>query len=163
MPVNRFPIQLRFGDEDANGHVNNVRYLQFLEDARVRLGMLPVPDGADGGGDGVVTFRGLVGAACRTFVARQEIEYLAPLTYRPEPVLVETWTTSIGTSSFGYGFRLTDDDGVPTYALAEATMVLVDAETGAPRRLSEAQRRVLASWQAGPVPFRRRPVAAGER
>ena len=39
MPINRFPIQLRFGDEDSNGHVNNVRFVQFLEEARVRLGL----------------------------------------------------------------------------------------------------------------------------
>ena len=37
------PIQMRFGDIDSYGHVNNVTMLQYLEDARVRLMARPLP------------------------------------------------------------------------------------------------------------------------
>ena len=43
------PIQMRFGDIDSYGHVNNVTMLQYLEDARVRLMARPLPQGAAAG------------------------------------------------------------------------------------------------------------------
>ncbi|MGK7221335.1 acyl-CoA thioesterase [Kocuria flava] len=47
MPSLLIPVQMRFGDIDSYGHVNNVTMLQYLEDARVRLMRLPLP--ADAG------------------------------------------------------------------------------------------------------------------
>ncbi|MBD8043421.1 acyl-CoA thioesterase [Arthrobacter sp. Sa2BUA2] len=161
MAIHRFPIQLRFGDEDSNGHVNNVRYVQFLEEARVRLSLLPLPGaGADGGPQ---NFRSLTAQAGVTLVARQEIEYRTPLTYRQEPVWIEIWVTRIGGASLAYGFRLTDADagGGTVFALAEADMVMVSRETGAPLALSARQREILEGWRDGPVPFRRAAAAAG--
>ena len=98
MPINRFPIQLRFGDEDSNGHVNNVRFVQFLEEARVRLGLMPLGELLFPG-DGEQNFRSLSAQSGTAVVARQEIEYLAPLVYRQAPVWVEIWVTGIGSSS----------------------------------------------------------------
>lgn len=155
MAIHRFPIQLRFGDEDSNGHVNNVRYVQFLEEARVRLSLLPLP--GTGTGSGTETFRSLTAEAGVTLVARQEIEYRAPLTYRQAPVWIEIWVSRIGGSSLTYGFRLTDAEaGTGTvFAVAEAAMVMVSRETGAPLALSDRQRLILEGWRSGPVPFRR--------
>ncbi|MEB7505179.1 thioesterase family protein [Arthrobacter koreensis] len=156
MPINRFPIQLRFGDEDSNGHVNNVRYVQFLEEARVRLSLLPlpgVPDKAGSGAEGE-TFRSVTRETGSTLVARQEIEYLTPLTYRSDPVWIEIWVSAVGRSSFSYGFRLTDEDSANVYAVAEAAMVMVGRESGRPEPLSERQREILESWAGSSVPFR---------
>ncbi|MBF4995432.1 acyl-CoA thioesterase [Arthrobacter gandavensis] len=157
MSVNRFPIQLRFGDEDSNGHVNNVRYVQFMEEARVRLSLVPLPGSGSAGG--AETFRSVTREAGTTLVVRQEIEYLTPLMYRPDPVWMEIWVSALGRSSFSYGFRLTDDDGGTVYAVAEAAMVMVGRDTGRPAALSERQREVLADWAGGDVPFRQ--AAAG--
>ncbi|MCC3270016.1 acyl-CoA thioesterase [Arthrobacter gengyunqii] len=154
MPMNRFPIQLRFGDEDSNGHVNNVRFIQFLEEARVRLSLLPL--GAEiSPAEPADTFRSVTSRTGMTLVAHQEIEYRAPLIYRQEPVWVEVWVTAIGGSSLTYGFRIADDDGGMVYALAESTLVMADAQTGRPTALSDVQIRVLESWRGDPVPFRR--------
>ncbi|MDN3483088.1 thioesterase family protein [Arthrobacter sp. APC 3897] len=154
MPMNRFPVQLRFGDEDSNGHVNNVRFVQFLEEARVRLSLLPL--GAElSPAEPSETFRSLTSRTGMTLVAHQEIEYRAPLVYRREPVWVEVWVTGIGGSSLTYGFRIADDDGGTVYALAECTLVMADAETGRPAALSDLQIRVLESWRGDPVPFRK--------
>ncbi|GAA1354503.1 thioesterase family protein [Arthrobacter koreensis] len=158
MPVNRFPIQLRFGDEDSNGHVNNVRYVQFLEEARVRLSLVPLP-GSGSAGEEPETFRSVTREAGSTLVARQEIEYFTPLLYRPDPVWIEIWVSALGRSSFSYGFRLTDDDSGTVYAVAEAAMVMVERESGRPVPLTERQREILAGWSGGDVPFRR--AAAG--
>ncbi|MDM7989533.1 thioesterase family protein [Arthrobacter sp. zg-Y877] len=148
--MHRFPIQLRFGDQDPNGHVNNVAFVQFLEEARVQLGLLPLPEGAGGPG----SFRDLTGDRTATYVARQEIEYLAPLLHGKEPLWVDVWVTRIGSSSLSYGFRLADEDRDTVYAYAEAAMVQVEAATGKPMPLTDGQRRVLQEWLGEPVPFR---------
>ena len=153
MPINRFPLQLRFGDEDSNGHVNNVRFVQFLEEARVRLSLLPL--GAALSPDNPAeSFRSVTSRTGMTLVVRQEIEYRAPLVYRQEPVWVEVWVTGIGASSLTYGFRIADDDGGRVYAYAECTLVMADAQTGRPTALSDMQIRVLEGWRGEPVPFR---------
>ncbi|MBP3035989.1 acyl-CoA thioesterase [Arthrobacter sp. zg-ZUI100] len=160
MPINRFPIQLRFGDEDSNGHVNNVRFVQFLEEARVRLGLMPLGTEISPEDPGL-SFRALTARSGVTLVARQEIEYRAPLVYRQDPVWVGIWVTGVGRSSLTYGFRIADDDGGRVYAYAQSTLVLADAGTGRPVPLSALQLKVLASWRGEPVPFRNRE--AGQR
>ncbi|MEO6529986.1 MAG: thioesterase family protein, partial [Specibacter sp.] len=37
--------QIRFGDIDSYNHVNNVVFLQYLEDARVQLTYSELPEG----------------------------------------------------------------------------------------------------------------------
>ncbi|BBE22989.1 thioesterase [Arthrobacter sp. MN05-02] len=148
-PVHTIPLQLRFGDEDSYGHVNNVRFLQFLEDARVLLMSEPQPGGS---------FMDLVDADHFTLVGRQEIEYRAPLNFSTTPAAVDLWVTAVGGSSFELGYAVRDrveTDGSTTSAIAATTMVLVSRSTGRPVRLSEAQKRILSSWAGPAVPFRR--------
>lgn len=154
--MHRFPVQLRYGDQDPNGHINNVQFIQFLEEARVRLGLLPLKAGTESPG----SFRDLTGDRTSTYVARQEIEYRAPLLHRPEPVWVDVWVTRVGSTSLTYGFRLADEDGDTVYAYAEAVMVQVDSAGGRPVPLTDAQLEVLQGWMGDPVPFRT-PVSSG--
>lgn len=154
----RFPLQLRFGDEDSYGHVNNVRFLQYLEDARISFLHAPVPAASDEPG-GPRTFSALIGEETFTLVGRHEIEYLAPLNYRPAPVEVSLWITAIGNSSFDVGYTVAEDDGSAVYARAASTMVLVNRRSGTPVRITEDQRGVLESLLGDPVPFRRREKA----
>ncbi|MDN3904300.1 thioesterase family protein [Arthrobacter sp. YD2] len=154
--MHRFPVQLRYGDQDPNGHINNVKFIQFLEEARVRLGLLPLESGSGSPG----SFRDLTGDRTSTYVARQEIEYLAPLLHGDEPVWVDVWVTRVGSTSLTYGFRLADETGGSVYAYAEAVMVQVDSAEGRPVPLTDAQQEVLQGWMGDPVPFRT-PVTAG--
>ncbi|WP_026549195.1 thioesterase family protein [Arthrobacter sp. Br18] len=148
-PMLTVPLQLRFGDEDSYGHVNNARFVQFLEDARVRL------LSESGGGS---TFLQVSDPGHYTLVGRHEIEYLAPLNFSTEPAGVDVWITAVGSSSFtlGYAVRDTDasDAGI-TCAVASTTMILVDRQSGRPVRLSAAQRTALDQWTGAGVPFRR--------
>lgn len=147
--VHTIPLQLRFGDEDSYGHVNNVRFLQFLEDARV----LMMSEGRPG-----ESFLDLVDSGHYTLVGRQEIEYRAPLNFSTTPAGVDVWVTAVGGSSFDLGYAVRDrveEEGSTTTAIAATTMVLVSRSTGRPVRLTDAQKGILASWQGPAVPFRR--------
>ena len=143
------PQQIRFGDIDSYHHVNNVVYLQYLEDARVQLTHTPLP----GGG----TLTDLVGADLFTLVGRNEIEYLAPLDFRTEPVYVNIWVTGIGGSSFELGYTVAEADSSVVYAQAATSMVLVSRTTGRPVRLTDEQRAAMENWRGAPVAFKRTP------
>ena len=84
---------LRFSDTDAMGHVNNARFLSYLEDARVAL----FRDLA-GGVDGLLE-RGVI-------LARVEIDYRRPVELDPHPIECDVWVSRIGTASFDMGYRL---------------------------------------------------------
>ncbi len=144
--------QIRFGDIDSYNHVNNVVFLQYLEDARVQLTYAELP----GGG----TFQDLVGTELFTLVGRNEIEYLAPISFRPTPVFVNIWVTNVGGSSFDFGYTVTETDTSVVYAQAATSMVLVSRTTGRPVRLTPAQRGALEAWRGEPVPFKRGPSRA---
>lgn len=145
--------QIRFGDIDSYDHVNNVVYLQYLEDARIQLMYAQLP----GGG----TIDDLMGPDLFTLVARNEIEYLAPISFRTTPVFVNIWVTNIGGSSFDFGYTVTEADASVVYAQAATAMVLVSRTTGRPVRLTEAQREALEAWRGEPVRFKRSPARSG--
>ena len=148
MPGLRFPMPLRWSDMDAYGHVNNVVFLRLLEDARVMA--FHGHDSEDGG---TMVDTGVL-------VARHEIEYVAPLQWRPEPVSIDLWVTDIRGASFDMGYEVLDDGpaGSTVYARAESTMVVYDLEAQRPRRLSAADRDRLEGWRGEPVALRRRRV-----
>ncbi|HEY6796445.1 MAG TPA: acyl-CoA thioesterase [Kineosporiaceae bacterium] len=151
MPRHRVLTPLRWSDMDAYGHVNNVQFLRLLEDARV---IAFAATGTDDGGSVVDT--GLV-------VARSEIEYLAQLVYRPEPVAIDMWVTRVAGASFEMGYEVCDERGRDggdwvVYARASTTLVTYDLARDRPRRLDESERKRLEAWRDGPVAWRyRRP------
>src|SRR4051812_18563453 len=92
-------FHVRFGDIDVLGHVNNCRYLTYLEDARVAMfRMDPMREGRE-------PLKGLV-------VARHEIDYNRTLLFRPEPVRVETWVTAMRAASFAVAYEIRDDEHI---------------------------------------------------
>jgi prolyl oligopeptidase len=121
--------QVRYGDLDPQNHVNNVRMLAFLEDARI--GMLHWNDGAPQGTGPMV-------------VARQEAEYLAPLLPRREPVRVEVWVSELRGAAFTLDYEIRDEETV--YLRARTVIVGFNAETQRARRLSEAERELLRGY-----------------
>ncbi|MBS2963903.1 acyl-CoA thioesterase [Actinocrinis puniceicyclus] len=119
---------------DAFGHVNNVVYLRYLEQARVEW-MFTTAKQA-----GVAQF------SLGTVVARHEIEYRRPLVYRPEPVRVETWVTRISNASFTVAYEVKDDEAL--YAIAETILVPYDLGAERPRRITADERDYLKPYLA---------------
>lgn len=122
---------LRWSDMDSAGHVNNIVHLRYLEEARIDMFYLRAPQ------SGVSAFTE------GTVVAQQEIEYLRPLLYRPQPVRVETWVTRVGNSSFDIAYEIRDDDAC--YARATSTIVAFNLRANTSRPLRPAERAVLAT------------------
>ena len=152
------PVHLRWSDMDAYGHVNNVDMLRLLEIARIE---------AFWGSDQSKHHTGILdaspGSATATFVARQEIEYVAPLSYRQEPVTVELWIGHVGGASIDVSYRIRDavspGEHAPdpvVYAIASTTLVMVDTASNRPRRLTPKEREVWADFVYPPVDFKHR-------
>ncbi|WP_427152827.1 acyl-CoA thioesterase [Streptomyces sp. TRM70308] len=127
-----FACPLRWSDMDAFGHVNNVVFLRYLEEARVDF-LFRLAQEADAGS-----------FASGAVVARHEIDYLRPLVHRSEPVAVETWVSKIGAASVTLGYDVKDADAV--YARAATVIVPYDLKEGRPRRLSAAERSFLEPY-----------------
>jgi acyl-CoA thioester hydrolase len=131
------PVALRWADMDVYGHVNNTEFLRLLEQARVE-GLPLVRDPATTG----------------FLVVRHEIEYLRPVGYRRDGVHVRMWCTGTGGAGFDLGYEILDDGAVA--ARAGSTLAAVDFRTSRPRRLTDAERALLADIAGPPVAFRRR-------
>jgi acyl-CoA thioester hydrolase len=125
-------FHVRFGDIDVLGHVNNCRYLTYLEDARVSMFRL------DPEREGREPLSGLV-------VARHEIDYRRPLLFGPEPVRVETWVTELRRASFSLAYEVRDDEHV--YVRASSVMVAYDIEKARARRLTDDELAFLKAYQ----------------
>lgn len=125
---------LRWADMDSLGHVNNVTYVDYLQEARVD--MLSVHAPASGGeelAEGVV-------------VVRHEVEFLAPLTFRPEPVRIEAWVTDIKAASFTMAYEILDerpDGGREVYTRASTVLTPFVFAQERPRRIRPEEREIL--------------------
>lgn len=159
------PIPLRWSDFDAYGHVNNAEMLRLFEEARIHA--FWVTDEGDGNADGdtlgtPLTTRvldGRPGADTLTLIARQEIEYLRPVPYMSKPIDVQLWLGRLGGASLEVCYEVHAPVGSAEdalYARASTTIVLVDAVTGRPRRITPLER---AAWQ----PYVEEPVAFSRR
>jgi acyl-CoA thioester hydrolase len=128
-----FPCPLRWADMDAYGHVNNVAFLRYLEEARIDLMFRLAPE------EGSATFAG------GSVVARHEIAYLRPLVHRHEPVTIETWVTDITAASMTLGYEV--KDGATVYARAATVVVPYDLAHQRPRRITAAERAFLERYR----------------
>jgi acyl-CoA thioester hydrolase len=135
VPAFRFLCPLRWSDTDAYGHVNNVELMRLLEEARVALFFTRATAA------GVASFDGHI------VVARHEVDFTAPLLWRPAPVEIDTHVAHIGGASFKLAYTITEPEAAePVYVRATTVMVTFDPESSRTRRLTEAERDFLAEY-----------------
>ncbi|ACY96913.1 acyl-CoA thioesterase [Thermomonospora curvata] len=126
-----YEFEVKFGDIDSMGHVNNVKFLSYLEDARVQMFYGdPVRKGEE-------SLHGLV-------VARHEIDYRRPMSLTFRPVRVETWVTEIRNASFRLAYHIRDDEQV--FATAASVMVAFDPKKGRARRFTPSELEFLKRY-----------------
>ncbi|MFB0617523.1 acyl-CoA thioesterase [Streptomyces sp. AGS-58] len=118
---------LRWADMDAYGHVNNVVFLRYLEEARIDFLFRPDKDFKQG-----------------SVVARHEIDYKRQLVHRHEPVDIELWITEIKAASFTLSYEVKDGDLV--YVRASTVIVPFDFEGQRPRRITAEEREFLREY-----------------
>jgi acyl-CoA thioester hydrolase len=159
------PIVMRFSDLDAYGHVNNVAMLRFFEDARVQAFWTGDPD-HDGDEPGRFADTAVLdskpGQSTLTVLAHQEIEYLAQIPFFRAPLDIQLWIGRLGGASIEVFYEVhspaTAKEHV-LYARAATTLVLIDAASGRPRRISDRERAAWEPYVGEPVRFRRGSAA----
>ena len=122
-----YDCAIRFSDVDAYRHVNNVKYFEFFQEARIAM----------------MTERGALESPGRlhVLVAQTDVDYRRPLFFRPEPYEVDTWVSRVGRSSFALSQMIRDGD--ETLSRAQVVMVAFDPATQRPVALTEEHRALL--------------------
>jgi acyl-CoA thioester hydrolase len=123
---------LRWSDMDAFGHVNNVAYFRYLEEARVDLVFRLAPQH-----EGMELSQGSV-------VTRQEIRYLQTMPYRADPVIIETRVLGIKAAALTFASVIRDADHV--YAEGSTGLAPFDLAAGRPRRITKKEREFFEQY-----------------
>jgi acyl-CoA thioester hydrolase len=131
------PIQLRYGDLDSQGHVNNARYLTFTEQGRVdyllKLGLW----------DGVSFIDlGLI-------VADVHISYLAPILFG-QAIQVGVRVIRIGNKSLDFEYQIEDENTGQVMARCETVMVAYDYHLLASIPVPTAWRDIISAFEGLP-------------
>jgi acyl-CoA thioester hydrolase len=113
---------IRWSDMDMLGHVNNVVYFRYMEQARIEWLYALAGDRGYRGGEGPV----IVNASCN---------FRVPLVY-PGTVEVRMWLGDPGRTSVGSFYELWKDG--KSYADGAAKIVWIDTATGRPQPLPDA-------------------------
>ncbi|MFE9098397.1 acyl-CoA thioesterase [Streptomyces sp. NPDC007264] len=121
---------LRWADMDAYGHVNNVVFLRYLEEARIDFLFRPDKEFKQG-----------------SVVARHEIDYKQQLVHRHAPVDIELWVTEVKAASFTLAYEVKDKDPDRVYVRASTVIVPFDFEAQRPRRITSEEREFLMEYR----------------
>lgn len=127
-PLFRMPLDLRWSDCDAFNHVNNARYLTYLEEARIRwFAARGVP---------------LITKDHYPVVVQSLLNYKMPITY-PSDVVVELFLEREGNTSVTVAHRIASSDGSKLYCDGNVVVVILDGKTHRPIKLPDGFRKAL--------------------
>jgi acyl-CoA thioester hydrolase len=151
---------MRWADLDMLGHVNNVTYVDYLQEARVD--MLRI-HGSHGHGPQDDLAEGVV-------VVRHEVTYLRPLRFTFEPVMIECWVTEVRAASFTLAYEIyRESRSRPgernVYVRATTVLTPYVFATERPRRITAEERALLEGFletEERPRPSRFVPVTPTE-
>lgn len=128
---------IRWGDLDAQGHVNNAVVVDYLQEARVDF-LLTGPIGH------------LLDAG--VIVVAHQVEYLASIEFSAEPVRIELWVDSVGAARFAISYELFVAEAL--VGRARTVITPFDLDTASIRRLSTGERSAMAARALDPVDLR---------
>jgi acyl-CoA thioester hydrolase len=127
-----YPLRVRWSDVDAYRHVNNVKYIEYFQEARIRY-MMRLHQEGDSFGEIVV--------------ARTDVDYRRPVLFRLEPYQVHSWISHVGTTSFVIAAEIRDGDEV--LASSQVVAVGFDRSTQRAAPLTPDHRARLVAEAAG--------------
>lgn len=133
---------MRWGDMDAQGHVNNAAYVDYLQEARVGFLLSGSP-----------VLHHLLDSGI--LVVSHQLEYLRPVRFSDRSLIIDLWVDAIGGSRFSIGYELYDGDNLA--ARARTGVVPFDLARSVLRRLTPEERDLLSRVLAPQVPLRPLP------
>jgi acyl-CoA thioester hydrolase len=113
---------VRWDDIDALGHVNNAKYLTYIQEARF-----------------------LWSPIIEMVVARAEVDFVEAIYEGGRFYDVNLWVESIGNSSFTMAYEVVGDNGV-VHAKVKTVQVVVSMETMKSRPLKDSEREFLNQY-----------------
>jgi len=125
VPV-KVPIQIRWRDLDALGHVNNAVYLSYFELARLAYIRALL------GEDAQIDPRTLLPVDFQFILAEVTCHYRSPATLRDQ-LVVAIWVSQVGRKSFVFEYRITDEVTGRLVAEGCSTQVWYDYAAGESR------------------------------
>jgi len=128
------PIQLRFNDFDALGHVNNSVYFSFYDLGKTSYFNDVMPDMSVNKKVGVV-------------IANIQVNFILPV-YPQENVAVQTAVTEIGNKSFKLLQQLIDLDTNEVKCICQTVMVGFDAETKTTSIISDKWKKAMTDFES---------------
>ncbi len=129
-------IDVFWGDMDAFGHVNNVQYFRYFEQARIN-------------------YQRAIEASMTSKVqghpilAKTSCEYYYPVFY-PDKLWVSVRVSRIGRSSLTQEMKIFSESSKKIVAEGEAIVVWYDPEKKASMRLSEEMLKALRDFEENP-------------
>ncbi len=126
MTVFDIEVAKRFKDLDPYDHVSNSVVIDYIMEARVRVYR-----------QWALSDRSVIGQV----VARQEIDYRRPIEFDLEPLVVRSWVSHVGDSSFTMDFQVMDHGAVA--ADAKSVMVCFDVQSRKSRSIPDEFRSKL--------------------
>jgi acyl-CoA thioester hydrolase len=141
----RYEFYPRWSDLDPYGHINNVRFFDFIQEARIAA-MTTVSSGkmarigTSSWGEGELPTEYIT-----WLLVRQDVKYLSQLKHRLTPYVLATAPIKVGTSSITYQAEVIDPlAGNSLMASARSVVVSADQQ-GMPQTLPDDLRRTLES------------------
>jgi len=132
-----YPIQIRYSDLDPQWHVNNARYLSFIESARLEyLQELELWDGKSFLNLGLI-------------VANVQINYLKPILME-QKIFVGVKVTRIGNKSLDFSYSIEDVETEEIMATASTVMVTYSYELLQAVSVSVDWRKKIAAFEGFP-------------
>jgi acyl-CoA thioester hydrolase len=129
--------EIAWGEQDKLGHVNNVHYFRYFENARiahfrsVRMSM-PEPDEP----------------GCGPILAHTRCDYLKPLVF-PDRIRIEAGVSRLGTSSFVHSYRIYSMQQQCYVARGESVNVYFDYASQKSTPLPEELRQAIVAFESG--------------
>jgi acyl-CoA thioester hydrolase len=129
----RTPIQVRFRDTDAFGHVNNAVFFTYIELARIRylLDVLQPDEPFD---------------RLPLILARVELDFRSPIMFG-EDVEVETRVDRIGRSSIAMSHRMTAGTDGRLVGESQSVLVTYDYAIARPMPVPDEWRRKISAYE----------------
>lgn len=109
--INRTAVQMRYGDLDALGHVNNANFLTYMELGRTNYFK--------------EILLGFKTSKVNFVVNHAEVDFRSPILFQHSPI-VATWISHVGKTSCVFSHLITEKDSDKVFAQGKTVVVWVD-------------------------------------